>query len=854
MVKVMNRLLQWAVIIISLFLFNNQAFAQIRGVVTDSITHEPLMYISVYYEGKGTGGITNVRGEYNIERRNDSNELTFSAIGYNKKVVKLSPNIRVLNVQLSQTDILLNEVIVKPKKEKYSRKNNPAVDFMRKVIEHKSTFKLEEKEFYQYDKYQKMKTSFNHMTPEKAKEGFFKSFPAVSEQLEKSPNSENYILPISIQETASQTYYRKEPESKKTYIRGSNSSGIDDYISTGDMMKVALQDAFSEVSIYDNDIRLFQERFVSPISNSAISFYKYYLMDTLVVDREECVHLTFVPQNSQDYGFTGHLYVVKDSYAVKKCTMNLPKKTGVNFVENLDLIQEFGQLPDGSPVLLSDEMIVDLYLMKALQGVQIQRTTKYTGYSFEPIADSVFKPKGDEIKDPNMGMKDEQFWAEARKVPLTEKEDNMGNFLEQLSKAPVFKYVLFVAKAFIENHVETGNPSKFDFGPINTMISSNYIDGVRLRVSGKTTAKLHPRLFLSGYAAYGFKDNKWKYEGEVTYAFKDREFFPWEFPKHNISFSYKYDVMSPMDKFLTTDKDNVFVAWKTTTVDQMSYVRDATLKYEVEDNTGFALTLSARHRNDEPTGKLEYLLNTPDKTLVPDITTTELGVILKYSPGTTYFNTKQRRRPISLDQPVYTLSHTTGFKDILGGDYNFNFTEASVWKRFWLSSWGNVDMTLKAGAQWNKVPFPLLILPAANLSYITQQETFALINNMEFFNDRYASLAVTYDMNGKLLNRIPLIKKLKWREAFRFRVLWGDLTNKNNPGMNPDDSDLFLFPTRDGKTTGFAMDPKVPYMEFSVGIYNIFKLLHIEYVRRLNYLDNPGINKDGIRFMILMRF
>lgn len=230
-----------------------------------------------------------------------------------------------------------------------------------------------------------------------------------------------------------------------------------------------------------------------------------------------------------------------------------------------------------------------------------------------------------------------------------------------------------------------------------------------------------------------------------------------------------------------------------------------------------------------------------------------MGLTLRYAPGETFVNTKQRRRPVSLDAPIFTLSHTTGFKGVLGGEYNFNLTEASIWKRFWLSSWGKVDVTLKGGAQWNTVPFPLLILPAANLSYITQKETFNLINNMEFLNDRYASLALTYDMNGKLFNRIPLIKKLKWREVFRFRALYGNLTEKNNP-FKSNNPELFDFPQRDGSYTSYVMDPKVPYLEASVGIYNIFKLLHIEYVRRLTYLNHPGINKQGIRFMIQVVF
>jgi hypothetical protein len=454
-------------------------------------------------------------------------------------------------------------------------------------------------------------------------------------------------------------------------------------------------------------------------------------------------------------------------------------------------------------------------------------------------------------------VKSDEFWAEVRQIPLTKTENNIDLLVKRLEEMPGFKYVLFGAKALIENFAETGGkktPNRFDIGPINTMLTSNYADGMRMRFSGRTTSQLNPHWFIGGYGAYGFRDEKWKYEGNITYAFKKREFLPWEFPKHNLSAAYRYDVMSPMDKVLATDKDNVFVAWKVIPVDQMSYVRDAILTYELETISGFSISVMGRYRNDEPMGKLQYIRNNAEQTPVHDITTTELSIKLRYAPGESFINTKQRRRPISLDAPVFTLLHTKGFDDVFGGEYGFNLTEASIRKRFWLSSWGKIDISLKAGAQWDQVPFPLLILPAANLSYITQPETFNLINNMEFLNDRYASLNLSYDMNGKLFNRIPLIKKLKWRETFHFRALFGKLTDKNNPNYNIGDGDLFLFPTRNGDISSFAMDPKIPYLETSIGVYNILKLLHIEYVRRLTYLDNSGINKHGIRFMVLMVF
>ena len=832
----------------------------IQGVVTDSLTNEPIPYLSVFYEGKGVGSITDNDGNYKVETRKGWNKLTFSAVGYVTKVVNIIPGVtKNLNVRMRPDDIMLDEVVVKPKREKYSRKNNPAVELMKKVIAHKKNNKLSENDYYQYNKYQKITMSLNDVTPEMLEKGMYKKMPFLKDQIELCEETNKFILPISVDETASQKIYRKHPKSEKTIIKGMSSTGVNELFATGDMLSTVLKDVFTDVNIYDNDIRLLQYPFISPISSSdAISFYKFYIMDTTFVDKDKCFHLTFVPNNSQDFGFTGHLYVLADSsYTVKKCTMNLPKKSGVNFVDNMDIIQEFEQLPNGEWVLKTDDMIVEMTLMKIMQGFQIRRTTRYSDYAFDELPQQLFKRKGAEIKEADAMMRGDDFWNQYRPVPLTQTESSMDMLVKRLEQMPGFKYVIFVLKAFIENFVETGtkeHPSKVDIGPVNTMISNNYIDGLRLRMSAQTTANLNPHLFFKGYYAYGFKDHRSKYMGEVEYSFNKKEYLPREFPKNSITFSYQYDVMSPTDKFLKTDKDNVFVSFKTSTVDQMSYVRNIALKYENETQFGLKTTVEVKHSTDEPTGGLAYITNDDQKTLVPEIQTMEASLAFRYAPGETFVNTKQRRIPVSFDAPVFTLSHTAGFKGVLGGEYNYNLTEIGLYKRFWFSSWGKIDMFVKGGAQWNKVPFPLLIMPAANLSYILQRETFNLINNMEFLNDRYASLDVSWDLNGKIFNRIPLLKKLKWREAIGFKMLYGHLTDKNNPMKHPGDSELFLFPTRDGRPTSFVMDPKTPYMECSVGIHNIFKILHIDYVRRLNYLDHPDANKWGVRFMVMMPF
>ncbi|MCE2616494.1 DUF5686 and carboxypeptidase-like regulatory domain-containing protein [Phocaeicola oris] len=845
------------VLFLTCFTFSLKA-QNIHGVVRDSTTNETLAYIAVFYEGKGVGSITDIDGRYTVETRKGWNQLTFSAVGYITKTVNIIPGVtKNMDILLVPNDIMLEEVVIKPKRERYKRKNNPAVEMMKKVIAGKKVNILSNNDYYQYNKYQKITLSLNDVTPKMLETGVMKKMPFLKDQVELCNETGKFILPLSVDETVSQKIYRKDPKSEKTLIKGISSNGINDLFATGDMLNTALKDVFTDVDIYQDDIRLLQYPFISPISSkNAISFYKYYIMDTIKVDSVKCFHLTFVPNNSQDFGFSGHLYVLADSsYSVKRCLMNFPKKSGVNFVNSMNIIQEFDSLPNGDRVLIKDDMIVELSLIKSSQSFQVRRMTRYDDFAFDPLPNKLFKLKGDVIKEADAMMRSDEFWNRYRQVQLSESESQMDLLVKRLEQIPSFKYVIFGLKALIENFVETGSkehPSKVDIGPVNTMISQNFVDGLRLRFSAQSTANLNPHLFFKGYYAYGFKDKRSKYMGEIEYSFNKCEYLPREFPKHSIALNYQYDVMAPTDKFLKTDKDNVFTSFRTTKVDQMNYVRKLSLKYEYETYFGLKTQLEIKHSSDEPTGSLVYIKNDGLGTIVPKMHTSEVSVMFRYAQGETYVNTKQRRLPISFDAPVFTLSHTMGLKGV-GGDYKYNMSEIGIYKRFWFSSWGKIDAFVKGGAEWNKVPFPLLIMPAANTSYILQRETFNLINNLEFLNDRYASLDISWDMNGKIFNRIPLLKKLKWREIIGFKMLYGTLTDKNNPNKSQD-PDLFLFPTRDGKTTSFVMDPHKPYMEFSVGIHNIFKLVHVEYVRRLNYLDNPDINKWGFRFMVMMSF
>lgn len=857
-----------------------QSFAQIQGVVKDEDTGEPIPFVNIFYEGKGVGCISDIDGRFKVDKMVEWKELTFSSVGYTTKAVPITAKTEYLNVSLKVMDHTLDEVVVRPKREKYSRKNNPAVELMKKVVAAKELDDLKQKDYYSYNIYQKLTLALNNITADSLRESkLFKQYPFFREQVEYCAETDKNILPLSVDETLTQTVFRKKPESEKNIIKGLNSTGVNELFNTGDMLTTVLKDVFQNVNVYEDRVRLLQYPFDSPISDNGIGFYRYYIMDTTYVEHDKCFHLSFVPNNSQDFGFTGHLYIMADStFRLKKCVLNLPKKTDVNFVENMQILQQFGALPSGEWVQLTDDMLCELNFFGG--HFMVRRVTHNSDYSFLEVPERIFKKKGKEIKDVNAMMRNDEFWNRYRATELTQSESNMSGFVDNLAKIKGFKYVLFGLKALIENFVETGtkdHPSKVDIGPINTILTSNFIDGTRLRASAQTTANLNPNWFFKGYVAYGFKDEKMKYLGQVEYSFDKKGYLAREFPKHAIAVSYQYDNMLPSDKFINTDKDNMFTSLKWAKQDLYNYERKFTINYEHERESGLKTHAMLRHANYEPCGNLFYrtmagetqlqkaiadgtmkgdvFMHTPYNT--KDITITEATLGVRYAPGEAFVNTKQRRLPINLDAPVFSLSHTFGLNGILGSEYKYNFTEAGAYKRLWLGSWGNIDTYLKGGIQWNKVPFPLLIMPAANLSYIIQDGTFNLINNMEFLNDRYASLDVSWNMQGKLFNRIPLLKKLKWREFIGVKCFWGELSDKNNPFLeeNRNDDVLMMFPGHyraNGvyEYSSAVLDPKKPYVEVCAGIHNIFKLLHVEYVRRLNYKNLPTANKWGIRLMI----
>ena len=829
------------------------ANAQITGEIVDTDGYA-IPFASAMYKGNHVATASDIEGKFSIPRH-EGWVLTFSSVGFKSQTVKVDAHTPAyLKIVLKEDSKSLNEVVVKSKRGRYSRKNNPAVELMKRVIEAKKQSHLDNYPYYQYNRYQKLTLSLNDVKPEDIESGRFGKSQWVLDQIETSPYNNKLVLPVSVDETVTQHIYRKEPKSEKEIIKGQQSQGVNKLLQTGDALNVILKDVFQSVDIYDDYIRLLQYPFVSPIGRTAISFYRYYIEDTVYVDRDLCYHLQFIPNNQQDFGFRGELYVLADSSLhVKKCKLTMPKKSDVNFVENLHVDQEFTRLDNGEWVLTKDDMWAELSLTSFLSKALVVRNTRLHDYAFDELPNKLFKGRLKVRHEADAMVRDDSFWNHHRAVELTKGESSMDAFVHRMEQSKNFKWLIIGVKALVENYVETSSgqhPSKFDFGPINTLISSNFVDGLRFRLSGRTMAALNPHIFWNGYAAYGTKSKKAYYGTELTYSLNKKKNSPFEFPQRNLIFETAYDVMSPADKFLIHNKDNAFMAFKTQKVQQMYFYNRQKLSFVYETDWGFSVNSSLKTESNEVAGDLHFISLT-DGEEMNQIRTTELKFGVRYCPGQTFINTKQKRVPINLDSPEFTLSHTVGLKNFLGGQYRLNFTELGMYKRQWLGSWGYVDGIVNVGAQWDRVPFPLLIMPPVNLSFFEHKETFSLMRNMEFLNDRYAFWSISWDLNGKILNRIPLIKRLKWREYVAFKGMFGTVTDKNNPSLskNQGQDNLFVFPEG-----SYIMDKKVPYMELVAGVHNVLKVFSIDFVHRFNYNDHPGVNKNGVRFGFMMSF
>lgn len=828
------------------------------GVVFDAKSGKPLEFIAVYFKNTSSGCVTNYKGEFFVSDSSGADTLVVDAIGYRKEFMKLSTaNTKGLVFKLSQENIRLSEAVVKPKRERYRKKGNPAIELIDKVIENKNLNRVETRPYYSCDLYEKMTLSLDDFTPkfkEKSKLKFLTSYIDTSDVTGKP------TLTLSIRENKGIFYYRKSPEARKTVRRATRHIGLDKELDNNGGTTVTLEQLFTPVDIFENEIKFLVNRFVSPISSTlAKTYYKYYIMDTVNVSGTRCIDMAFVPYNPESYGFTGKLYITDDGkYSLKKIQLNFPAKSNINWIDKLQIDQEFTQIEDGMWALSKEDSYVNLSVFEGVQGIFAHNSRYYSNYVTDStllVSNNIYHTDGNIFTVPGSSAYDDAFWEKERLAPLNTRESNVAALKHDFDTKSSVTTWTRVLDAFVSEWVPTAESkakSKFNFGPILSFVGSNYIEKFRIRIGGMTTARLSDRWFGSGYLAFGSGDKKMKGMVKLTHSFIPKNYHADERPLNNLSAQFSYDIFTPES---IGEQHDIVTSLKAGTVKKLQYIMRANLKYEKQWTNSFstgAWIEYARYApatTDDPQ-TLVYQYADPSGNIinVPHLTTTEAALHLRWAPGERPLNAVSQKGNVDKDTPIFTLQHTVGIPRLFGGEHFYNRTDFTCFKRVRLSFAGFMDLKFTASKMWNQVPWPLLNHPATNQSFAYRKESFAMMNALEFLTDQYIQLNLSWHMKGMIFNQIPLIKKLNLRELMIFNVLYGHLSDKNNPLVTPG---LFMLPY------GTKPIGKIPYMELGVGIENILHLFRVVYYFRLNYRDNDlnWLSKwGGLRFGVYLDF
>lgn len=826
----------------------------VRGIVRDASTNEPIAYAAISLTGQTVGTVSDNRGIFDMTVPVGTKSLTISHQGYAKQIVEIKKNrVNLYEIRLEPAAETLNEVVIK--KKRYSKKHNPAVDMMQRIRNTAKANDPRRHDYYNYDKYERITMGINEFSESMQNNALFKHFKFLEEHVDTSEISGKPVLFLAIKETSSDVHYRARPKSTREVVTGVQSSGIDEIADQANV-RTFLQDMMREIDLYDKDINLLQNRFVSPLSPLASDFYKFYITDSLEIDGDKCIALSFYPHNKATFGFVGQMFVVPGDTTmfIKRVTMRVPAEINLNFIQNMYINQEFARAEDGSRLKVKDDMVLELKVLPGVPGLYVRHNVAYAEHNFDKPEDeqNIFTTLSPLVMEENAENRDEVFWEGVRLFQLPESEKNTEKLMDRFRENKVFYWGEKALRVVSYGYVGTAKTnSKFDIGPINTFISQSKLQGLRLKFGGMTTAELSKHWFTRLYGAYGFGDHRWKYNAELEYSFNEKKLHSREFPIHSLRLNSSYDVDQLGQHYLSTNYDNIFLSLKRMSgINRSSYRLLNTLTYTLELENNFSVKAMVNSERQYGSKFMTLHLSDAEKTPISYFDETWLDLELRYAPGEKFYQTRSHRFPVNQDAPTITLSHRFATTKLPGSRWGVNRTEICLEKRLWFSAWGYADLTVQGGHIWSKyTPYTQIFIPNANLTYTIRDGSFSLMNPMEFVTDTYAQGDLIYWANGAILNYIPLIKKLKLREVFSYHIYWGTLSNKNNPRYN---DNMLAMPD---EAVGLVDISRTPYMEAGVGIDNILKCLRVDYVWRLTH-RYPGYNVDrsGVRIALHFTF
>lgn len=822
-----------------------QELTRIYGTVIDEISGEELPYVNISFEGTSIGAVSDVEGKFYIETTAATERLKVSYIGYEPSFypIKLGQS-QTITIKLVESSIQLEAIEVRGKKLRYTNKNNPAVTIIKQILDHKDQNRPESLDYLEYDKYEKVEFDLNNITKSFQEKRSMRDFQLIFDYVDTSEVNGQTYLPVFLRETSSKVYYRNEPQRTVEYRKGQKMTGFDEYFDSNGISSL-LDKMYQEIDIYENTINILTQKFTSPISTLGPLTYKYYIADTIEIDSSKYFKVAFQPRNENNLAFVGNMLITTDSsFAVKKVSMRLSQKINLNFVEDLYVDQEFERNEYGTYDLVTDKISIDFELVnKNGMGIFGKRTVSYRDLKYNiPRDEETYAGITNLIIDPNVENQPDEFWDDARHTELSRSEKGVFTMIEDVKEIPAFKRFMDFIMLVIVGYKDLG---PVEIGPINTFVSWNDIEGFRTRFGGRTTDDFSEKYLIDAYGAYGFKDEEWKYSGTVTHFFSSS-------PLNAIRASYAQEIRNPGQQLQFWMEDNFFLSFRRGVNDKRFYKNNAQLEYLRDVSNGVSVTLGAKYVETMPAGVLSFLpgpaVPYPDGEYIgkeeresQKIISTETNFTIRFAPNEQYYEGKKYRVPIYNKHPIFTLIYDHGFDGLLNADYGYNRLSLGIFKRSFLAPFGYLDAELETRKLWGKVPYALLNIPNANQTYSYQVRAYNLMNYLEYVSDEYVSLRLAHHFNGYLMNKIPLVKKMKLRSIITMKALYGNLTTTNDPSLS-ENSDLPGYPVNaDGTQATFPLNF---YMETSFGVGNIFKLMRVDVVKRWTEVDRVDVSSN----------
>lgn len=799
---------------------------KIKGKVIDKLTSEPMMFVNVYVAGTTLGTPTDENGVYELSIDQYYDSIEVSNMGYTtqrKSVAKIA--VQIINFEMLVASQEIAQVTINPGPDH-------ADIMMRKVIDSKQKNNPERYESYQYETYNKMEIDLDDIGKKYLDNKLMKPFHIIFDNMDSTSN-ETPFLPLFMTESLSNFYYRKNPKKSKEVILGTKISGI-----KNESVNQFLGSMYQNFNIYDNWLPILGKSFVSPISDAGFLYYKYYLMDTAVYKTDTIYKILFKPKRKQENTFYGECWIVNKQWKLQQVSMNIDKESNINFVNKLAVFQEFEAVNDTAMFLVKDKLIVVFAATKKdSPGLIGRKTSSYKKIILNnPNIDWLLKGYDDIVVHDDADKHDERYWQSVRHDSLSKNEKAIYTMVDSLKAMPMFKTYVDYITLIASGYKQFG---KVELGPYFNVYSNNFVEGHRLRVGFRTSNKFNTRLEFGSFVAYGLKDKNVKYGGHFIYVI-DKQ------PRREIKINYLNDI--DVSNTSTTDfgQDNLMSGlYRRPIAQKLLHIHSFEASYFHELRFGYSNKFTFVRKNITPYFDFVYYEgNFPFlEEQTAQIQTAEVKLSAHFAYKEKFLSSNIYRTSLGSKYPSLDIEYTIGIPYVLGSQFYYQKLQLNIYDWFKLPPIGWSEYTLHTSKTFKSLPLLLLDVLPGNETYFYNNFSFNLMNRYEFVTDQNIYIMWNHHFEGLLLNKIPLLQKLKLRWLVSGKAAWGSMTAENIRTNSSRKNFLKYY-----------IPYKIPYSEASVGVENIFKVVRIDAIWRLSYLQNPDISKFGVRAGLQLNF